>query len=152
MACSWIWFDLKYFKIGRQPQSPTMAAAHFQQQIAAVALAPGQFLQSANAKANGLMKRNSFFSRPESRNSVDRDAPTLHATRSSRDVPRSQSAVSTHERQSTDGGKRRSMFGSRKRSSRRETQAREPCFEYESQEVLPLSPSRFDFDSENECE
>lgn len=131
-----------------------MAAAHFHQQMAAVALAPGQFLQSANVKANGLMKRNSFFTRSESRISVDRDAPTLHSTRPTREIPRSESALSTHERQSTEsaqGVKRRSLFGSRKRSSRRDTQVRANSFEHGKQEDLPLSPTRFDFDSEDDC-
>lgn len=105
-----------------------MSQSSFQQSIAAVAQAPGQFYQTA--KANGLMKRNSIFSRPGSRNGapVDLDTIDLDPSRSThRSVstcePSSRPSLSTGamERSHTDPtlGKRSSLFGRRKRSSRK---------------------------------
>jgi hypothetical protein len=105
-----------------------MSQSSFQQSIAAVAQAPGQFYQTA--KANGLMKRSSIFSRPASRNgaSVDLDIPdldparsTLRSTSTCQASPRPSTSASIMERSNTDPtmGKRSSLFGSRRRASRK---------------------------------
>lgn len=105
-----------------------MSQSSFQQSIAAVAQAPGQFYQTA--KANGLMKRNSIFSRPASRNgaSVDLDTidldpsrPTHRSVSTYEATPRPSTSTSAMERSHTDPtlGKRSSLFARRKRSSRK---------------------------------
>jgi hypothetical protein len=105
-----------------------MSQTSFQQSIAAVAQAPGQFYQTA--KANGLMKRSSIFSRPGSRNggSVDLDTidldpsrPALRSVSTCQASPRPSTSTSMMDRSNTDPttGKRSSLFGSRKRSNRK---------------------------------
>ena len=126
------------------------AATTFQQQMAAVALAPGQFLQSANAKANGLMKRNSLFSRTESRGRVTSTRTRNDSiVESQLEMPRSQSAFSIH---SADSGKRHSLFGSRKRSAKKEMQLRESVVECVAEDTETWSPSRDRIHLEHECE
>jgi hypothetical protein len=119
------------------------------QSIAAVAHAPGHFLH--NAKANGLMKRNSIFSRPASRNnSIDLDTSIMDLSRSTycassppEPTPRpSTSTASLMERSSTDPslGKRHSLFKSRRKSSRKNVRAEENA------EIAPK-----DFRTDEEC-
>ncbi|KAM0719058.1 hypothetical protein Q7P37_004963 [Cladosporium fusiforme] len=104
-----------------------MSQSALQQSIAAVAQAPGQFIQSA--KANGLMKRNSIFSRPESRNgSIDLDTPNMESSWPSirfqsaqPNDPRPSTSTGVMERSNTDPtiAKRHSLFRSRRKGPRK---------------------------------
>ena len=119
-------------KVRGIPKPPTaaMSQTSFQQSIAAVAQAPGQFYQTA--KANGLMKRTSIFSRPGSRNgaTIDQDTidldpsrPTLRSVATCQAGPRPSTSTDIMERSQTDPtlSKRSSLFGSRKRLNRKTT-------------------------------
>lgn len=108
-----------------------MAQSTFQQSIAAMANAPGQFYQSATS---GLRKRNTIFSRSKRRNTDGHPTPTLPATLSDRpntpppETSRPSTPVGRPEMEPNDrtysepqSSKRHSLFGGRKISLRRDS-------------------------------
>nr|OQO16701.1 hypothetical protein B0A51_16783 [Rachicladosporium sp. CCFEE 5018] len=141
-----------------------MAHSNFQQSIVAMANAPAQLYQ--NAKATGLRKRNSLFSRPETRtelgtaretsgDSQTMNTPPDHVRPSTSHQERSRNNTFSYARERSNtgpsGNKRQSLFSGRKMSLRRGTPSASPAIvEEDSESTFGSLAPRHNFNSDDE--